>query len=459
MQSFELIVRGGHVVTPRVGLVRTDVGVRAGKVAALGQDLWSEGVQTIDASGLWVFPGLIDPHVHLGNHFPFAQELSTETRSAACGGVTTLITTVRRESFTSPPQPYTTFFNEAIKKLAGVPSIDWASHFTISPSSPLHEVRACYEELGTQSFKIWLSNRDREIDRGMGLDKFWHFLRQVEKMPHRPLVLVHAEDDEIVRGATEIARAEHMEGLPAWNAARPNMAEELSIRAVSRLARLTGVTVYIVHVSSREGALVIAEEQRKGTPIIGETTSHHLTLTADTADVIAKVSPPVRAKADVETLWEELRRGTLTTIGSDHVTKKKAAKEGGIWDCGPAFPGMETLLPVVLTGCRRRGVPVETIAEACSLNVAKTFGLYPRKGHLGIGADADMVLVNPQKQQVIRVENLHSIADFSPYHGMETLGWPVATILRGRVIVRDGQFVAESTGTFIPCYPDGPAST
>lgn len=458
MQGFDLIVSGGQVVTPRVGLVRTDIGVRAGKVAALGQELSSQGAQTIDASGLWVFPGLIDPHVHLGNHFPFAQELSTETRSAAYGGVTTLITTVRRESFTSPPQPYTTFFKDAVKKLEGIPAVDWASHFTISPSSPLHEVQACYEELGTQSYKIWLSNRDREIDRGMGLDKFWHFLRLVEKMPHRPLVQVHAEDDEIVRGATEIARAEKMEGLSAWNAARPNFAEEMSIRAVCHLARLTGVTVYIVHVSSREGAQVIAEEQRNGTPVIGETTTHHLTLTTDAAGVVAKVSPPVRVRADIDGLWEELKRGTLTTIGSDHVTKKKSAKEGGIWDCGPAFPGMETLLPVMLTGCRKRGVPVETIAEVCSLNVAKTFGLYPRKGHLGIGADADMVLVDPRKQQVIRVENLHSIANFSPYDGMGTLGWPVATILRGRVVMRDGQLVAETTGAFIPCYPDGPAA-
>ncbi len=141
MHSFDLVVHGGHVVTPRVGLVRTDIGVRAGKVAALGLDLSAEAGQTIDAAGLWVFPGLIDPHVHLGNHFPFAQELSTETRSAAFGGVTTLITTVRRESFGRPPQPYTTFFKDALKQLAGIPSIDWASHFTISPSSPRRPAR------------------------------------------------------------------------------------------------------------------------------------------------------------------------------------------------------------------------------------------------------------------------------------------------------------------------------
>ncbi|MCC6890925.1 MAG: dihydroorotase family protein [Hyphomicrobiales bacterium] len=455
MTSFDLIVRGGHIVTPRVGLVRADLGVRSGKVAAVGADLAGDGAEIMDAGGLWVFPGVIDPHVHFGNHFPFEQDLRTETRSAAFGGVTTLITTVRRESFTntSPPQGYTTFFKQAIKALAGIPSIDWASHFTISPNSPLDEVQACYEELGTQSYKVWLSPRDREIDRGMGLDGFWNFLQLVAKMPQRPLVMVHCEDDEICRGATALARAKGLEGLAAWNAGRPNFAEEMSIRAVCRLARITGVRVYIVHVSTREGARVIAEELRNGAPVIGETCAHYLTLTTATAGVIAKVSPPIREQPDVDALWEELRRGTLTTLGSDHITKTAAAKQGGIWECGPAFPGMETLLPLVLTGARKRGVPVELVAEASSLNVAKAFGLYPRKGHLGVGADADFVLVDPERRQTIRVQDLHSVAPFSPYEGIETHGWPVTTVLRGQTVVRDGTLVSEGRGTFIPSYP------
>lgn len=453
MPEYDLLVRGGQVVMPRIGLMRADVGVRGGQVAAVGHDLPTSADHVLDAGGLWVFPGLIDAHVHIGNHFPYRDDLASESRSAAFGGVTTFLTTLRRAQFSSPPRPYTEFFEEAIRGLEGAPSVDWAPTFTVSPDSPFDEIQACYEEHGVQSYKVFLAYKDREVDPGMGLDHLLRFLQLVAAMPHRPLVKVHAEDEEIVRAATEQAKAVGLEGLRAWNAARPNLAEELAIRQVCGLAKRTGVMIYIVHVSTREGAAVVAEELRRGAPVIAETCAHYLALTSDVGGVVGKINPPLREQADVDALWQAVEQGTITTIASDHVARPPEFKQGSIWDVSAAFPGMETLLPAVLTGFRTRSLPIERIAELCSLNVARTFGLFPRKGHLAPGADADMVLVDPEQRRVIRAADLHSIGRHTPYEGMQALGWPVATVLRGRVIVKDGELVAERCGQFVPCYP------
>lgn len=462
-REYDLIVKGGSVVLPDTGIIKSDIGVRGEKIAALGADLPSQGARVIDAGGKYVLAGLIDPHVHIGNNMPLKQDLLMESRGAAAGGVTTLISTLR---IVSDPtigggerqkerifETYEQYFPKIQKLLEGpCTHIDYTWHFCPLTFADAQKADQYYEEFGVQSYKFYLAYTRRMYSPGINSGQLYEILRMWTKLRHHPLAMLHCEADEIVEVTTEEVRKAGLTGLAAWNAARPNIAEELAIRTACLLAGRTGARLYIVHVSTGEGAEAVAEAQHKGIDIIGETCPHYLSLTEDSPNLFGKVQPPIRKQVDVETLWSGIQRNVITCIGTDHVTKPNLAVTDDIWkDTGTR--GMETRLPVMITEATNRGIPLTKVAEICSLNNARTFGLLPKKGTIAIGSDADLVIVDLNKKKTVLAKDLWTGSGHSPFEGMELIGWPVLTMLRGQVIFQDDQIVGEPTGKFVPIYP------
>ena len=207
--------------------------------------------------------------------------------------------------------------------------------------------------------------------------------------------------------------------------------------------------VNIVHMSSAESLEIVRRAKRPGrAPIHVETCSHYLSLTSQSPiGFLGKVNPPLRSQSDVDALWEGVRDGTISTIGSDHVPRKRETKGPDIWKASAGFPGLGTLLPVLIhEGVHKRGLPIEQIAAATSANVAKLYSI-PNKGGITVGMDADLVVVDPDKEIVVDPATQESHSDYSPYEGMRFKGAPVRTILRGRVIASDGAVDSEARAT------------
>jgi dihydropyrimidinase len=247
-------------------------------------------------------------------------------------------------------------------------------------------------------------------------------------------------------------RAEGRADLAAWNAARPAFAEAENVRRAGYFAELAGCALYYVHIGARP-SLEEALGQRSRYPRVTiETCTHYLTHTEDSpVQALGKVNPPLRASADRDAMWEALLAGRIDTVGTDHCATMVARKQGDIWAAAPGFPGVATLLPVLLSeGVHRRGLTLTDVARLCSYNVARTFNLYPRKGRIQIGADADIAVVDLERERTVAACDLASASDFSLYDGWTLKGWPILTVVRGQVVARDHQIIGKpGAGRFV----------
>ncbi len=450
---FDTVVKGGSLVIPYQGITRGDVGIREGRIAALAQEIpVGQGEVVLDARGLFVFPGFVDPHTHMGNYLPFIDDFRTETISAAAGGVTTLLALLKLDQF-APGGSYLDVVDDIEVKLAGVPSIDFSFHCHIPGMRQALEASRCYTERGLQSFKFFTAYKGRKVAAGIDDGTIFALLRHIAKEAPGALPMIHPETDEIVQILTHEIRSSGRQGLAAWDDARPPLTEAQALLRILYLVERLGCPLYVVHVSSADALEVLMAYQAKGLPVIGETCAHYLTLTTELPGTAAKVNPPVRSRPHVEALWRGVKTGALTCLGSDHGAKPVSMKGDDIWEAVLAFPGLETSLPVVLTEASRRGVSPVKVAEIAAANPARAFGLAPQKGHLALGADADLVLVDLAADCVIRAADLHSAADFTPFEGMRVTAWPVTTVLRGQLIIDRGRVVTTGTGCFLKRYP------
>lgn len=445
--QFDLVVRGGTVVVPGVGLADADIGVRNGKVACLlSRDEIAKGTEEIDARGKIVFPGVIDPHTHIG----FGNGLrdwETETRSAAIGGVTTGYT------YLMSGDSYSPLVQENLAAAQKSSYIDYAFHLV--PSAPLHldEIGEYRRKFGIRSFKYFTSFRGSEGAhlgvQGTDDGYMYRYLQTVAQMGDA-MACVHPENIEVVWELRRQLQKTGADGLKAWAGSRPQMVEAQAAHAVALYAQTVGCPAYIVHVS---GALVLeelrrAKERATRAPLYIETCPHYLTHTSDD-DIgsLGKVNPPLRTRADNEALWDAIAAGLVDTIGSDHSGRKRDKKTGSIWKASAGFPGTGTILPVLLSeGAHRRRLPLTRVAEVTALNTARIFGIYPRKGTIAIGSDADFAIVDMDKEQTVTPEVLQGHADYSLYEGWRLKGWPVTTIVEGQVVMREGSVVVPPGG-------------
>lgn len=446
--TFDVAILNASMVVPKVGIVNTNIVIEDGRIKEFTPDE-VQASRKIDAEGLYAMPGAIDPHVHYGVFTSIEKAAESESRSAAMGGVTTMMRMFR-------------LYGSYREKLGGHLDasrrshlVDYSYHASILMREHLEEIGHCVEK-GITSFKLYMNLREEIGTIYMDMEPY-----SSEMIPGKVntddlliestiravaacngIVIVHAEDPETCAREIERVKAEGKDGLEAWSESRPGKSEYESIAKISSWIREYGCTLYLPHIGSSDAVDSIIKERKKGTKIYVETCPHYLTHSTDFGSIAAKVVPPIRSRADVQRMWQALRNGTVNCIGTDHVANRTDMKKGGgdIWSALAGFPGLATMLPVLLgEGVNKGRISIEKVAELCSFNAAQIFGIFPRKGTLAIGSDADIVLVDLKKEQKVSPELLQSYSDYTIYDGMTLKGWPVLTMVRGEVVMEDGQ--------------------
>ena len=454
--AFDTIITNGNVVTA-ADTYKGDVAISDGKIAAVGHQLPRENAgKLIDARGKYVVPGGIDVHTHLDMPFggtTSADDFETGTRAAAFGGTTTLIDFAIQYK----GQSLRTAFDTWMQKASGKAVCDYAFHCIITdlPDAQLDEVNALVRE-GVTSFKLFMAYPgifmldDASIFRA---------LRATAK--NGGLVCVHAENGGAIDVIVQQALAEGKKAPKYHALTRPTTAEaEATARAIA-LAEMAGAPIYIVHMSCYEALEKVREARDRGLPVYGETCPQYLYLSIENFDVPgfegAKYvfTPPLREKWHQEKLWNGLKRDHLQVVSTDHCPFcYKEQKELGRDDFTKipnGGPGIEHRLSLIYSGGVAQGrFSVNRFVELVSTTPAKLFGLYPRKGTIATGSDADLVIFDPNRQHTISAATHHMRVDYSMFEGIRVTGIPDVVLSRGRVIVQGDEFLGRpGAGEFL----------
>ncbi|MEA2660485.1 MAG: dihydropyrimidinase [Chloroflexota bacterium] len=448
MAQADTVIENGLVVTPGRRPERADIVIAGGRIVDVPASARGVArVNTIDAAGKHVLPGPIDGHTHFGygdgrqdQKLP-SEDFLTETRAAALGGITSVFTFYRR------PEPYVGLVERHIAAAEERAYIDFGFHLGLQIDAHLDELPQYFERYGITSFKMYMAYRGAEgaqigitnADDGYMYEAFG----RLAKLP-QAVCAVHCENMDIIGRRKAGLAGQGREDLAAWSESRPAVAEAEAVRRATYLAAAAGARIYIPHLSCREALRQAAGARAEfgSDGILIETCPHYLTHTFDSPEgPLAKVNTPLRSADDQEALWGGIADGTIDTIGSDHLAIDRARKRS-IWDGIPGLPGVATLLPVMLSeGVNRRSIPIERIAAVVAENPARIWGLFPRKGSLQPGTDADLVVVDLELEREVHAADLRSAADYSLYEGRTLRGWPVLTMVRGEVVARDGSLV------------------
>ncbi|QNN54583.1 dihydroorotase [Nocardioides mesophilus] len=448
MSELDLAIRGGTVVTS-TGSRRLDVGVHDGVVVAVGQDL-PKAARTVDAGGLLVLPGGIDTHVHLMDPGSTDREdFPTGTAAAAASGVTTIVehshgTPVRTVDDLAGKREYLQDRSEVDFALA---AHAWPGH-----AADVSELWRA----GVTFFKVFTCTTHGVP--GHDAAALRTHLRATAMAGAASLI--HCEDESITRSAEELLRAESRRDnglLLDW---RDRDAEVVAASVAALLVRRTGARATIAHVSHPEVAELVRRERAAGGTLAAEGCPQYFLLREDEVHehgALRKFTPPARARTDEDEaqMWRLLRSGALSHISSDHAPSTLEQKRAGdMWNVHFGLPGLDSTMALLLDAVARGHLSYEDVVRVYAEVPARTYGLWPRKGRVGAGADADLVLVDPTARRVLRDEDVLSKAGWTPFAGREVTGRAVQTYLRGRLVAEDGVPTRERHGRFLP----GPGS-
>ena len=458
----DLIIRGGLVVAPE-GAQEMDVGIIGETIAAvaLPGTLDIETVRTIDATGKIVFPGGIEPHTHIGIPVPrnwagraevVTQPPEAASRAAAFGGVTTFID-FAGGLFTAPGEsrsvdPIMSQIEDRRQAFAGHSYTDFAFHYILAGEVPPNTIGEIGEAIqsGVASFKIFTTFNDLRCPYG----HLWEIFEHVSH--HGGIMAVHAEDDDIVTYMENKLKREGRDQGYNLHLAHNNISEDIAFRKILRLAKHTEVGIYFVHTTAKEGVAAIAEARDQQQPVYGETLHNYLEFTCEDYQkpigTAIHTYPALKFADDRDALQEGLSDGSLCTTATDEYTTYRDVKMSGNTIetvCG-GHNGIETRLPVTYTKLVSTGrISLERFAAITSSNAAKILGMYPKKGAIAVGSDADIVVYDPNLNKKLTLDDLHADSDYSIWEGFECRGYPVMTILRGKVIVEDGKLLGETS--------------
>lgn len=458
----DLLIRGGQACLPGRGMQPVDIGVEEGRIVFIGNHGAPEARREIDARGLVVLPGAIEPHMHYGVYMPYDDDCRTESRCAATGGVTTVLSYFRHGG------DYPETVADLIRRGESQVVVDFGLHIGILSTDHIRQMEVLYRRFGISSFKFYTNYVYQVPDlfkvpeeKALRLDDgdLGYVLRHMGRELPSATLCVHCESMEISRSPLfhrEWDVLPDKDTLSWYEKRSPDYAETVSALAAALLARKFRAKAYLVHTSAGLTADMLApflrdEQTRRFVTV--ETCPHYLTSTVESeAGLLAKVNPPVRYEQDSERLWEGIREGVVNAIGTDHCNSS-FEKKGGRSEQSrvkPGFGGVGLLLPLLISeGYYRRGLSLERIAEVTSSIPASVFGL-THKGRIAEGYDADFALVDLEDEFTVKASELNSASDYSIYEGMRLKGRPVMTVSRGRLVMDHGEICAEpGTGRYV----------
>lgn len=446
-KPFDLLLTGGIVVNGQ-GLRRLDVGVMDGKIHTLAEELSSMPARSrFDVSGRWLFPGVIDVHVHP----VYSDNMEQCSRVAAYGGTTTLI----HFAYARPGEGLVEALEKYLAEGQTTSRLDFGLHCGLFEAEKQVPQIPEAMKLGVNSFKFFMTYiKQRWYTDDYQLMKAMDILAS-----QGGLAMVHAENG----GGIDYLEDKYLIGPLAselhFNASRPAALEEEAIFRAICLAEVTGCPLYIPHVTSRRGLRPIRAARQAGQVVYAESCPHYLSLTEDILKqrgALAKVGPPIRSQDDQDALWQGLQDGTLQIVASDHAAKVKNPNVDFISQ-GFGSPQIETLLPITHdVGVNQGLISLVRLVQLLCENPARIFGLYPRKGVLAAGSDADIVVFNPAQSFTIRAGNQHSNVGYTLYEGRTVLGWPDMSFQRGNPVLVDGKVLSRpGDGVFLPTQPPG----
>jgi D-hydantoinase len=454
--SFDTLIRNAKIVSSD-GVQEGNVAVENGKIAGIiSGSFLPEAADTIDAGGKYVIPGVVDPHVHYGVYHSCEEEVN-DLQCAAYGGTTTACSYVGLGA-TAEKGTYEGAFEKWRDIWEKNAVIDTIFHGGMCSQKNIEEVVINAERYGITSFKFLMTCKGEEA-RIVGGDTcddgfLYAGFKSIARLGKRGLAMCHAENIDIIGQILPSVKESGAQGLKAWAEARPGWTETLDVLRAISIAEVTRCPLYLVHVHYPDSIRAIAQAQSRGVNVVAETCPQYMVLNSSSAisGPLGKINPPLRDEECNQALWEAVNEGTISYVGSDHCsTSKDMAPD--LWAAPPGSPGVETLLPVMLSeGVNKGKISLEKLVEVLCTNNAKVFNIYPRKGTIQVGSDADLVIVDLDKTAKFSASAQHyEVSDYTPYEGMEIKGWPVLTMLRGKVVVKDGEMVAEpGLGRYIP---------
>lgn len=447
-----ILLRGGTVVSG-VNSRKLDVLINGSKIVKVGKFINSKDAKVVDVSGKLIFPGFIDSHTHFDlevSDTVTADDFSSGTKAAICGGTTTVIDFATQNRGETLSQALNNWHIKAFSKS----SCDYAFHMAISDfnENVKEELKAMFEQ-GVSSFKAYMTYDAMKLND----EELFSLLSSLKDLGG--IVGVHCENDGIIKSLAKEKRVNGTLSVSTHPKVRPSVCEAEAIYRLLSIAKTVDVPVVIVHLSSKEGLEVVREFRNKGSKVYVETCPQYLLLDDSRYELKglegAKYvcSPPLRKKDDSKALWRAIKSGEVNTVATDHCSFTLEQKEVGLDDFSKmpnGLPSVETR-PVLMYSygvCKKR-ISLEQMCKVLSENPSKLYGMYPKKGAIRAGSDADIVVFDPKAESFISKNTHHSKADYTPYEGVRTKGRVLSVYLRGEEIVRNGEIVAENKGKFV----------
>lgn len=447
-----ILLRGGTVVSG-VNAKKIDVLINGSKIVKVGKFLSTKGAKVIDVSGKLIFPGFIDSHTHFDlevSDTVTADDFSSGTKAALCGGTTTVIDFATQNRGESLSQVLNNWHMKAFAKS----SCDYAFHMAISDfnENAKEELEAMFEQ-GVSSFKAYMTYDAMKLND----EQLFSLLSSLKNLGG--IVGVHCENDGIIKSLTKEKKENGTLGVSTHPKVRPSICEAEAIFRLLSISKVVDIPVVIVHLSSKEGLDVVRKFREDGCKVYVETCPQYLLLDDSRYELKGMegakyvCSPPLRKKDDTKALWKALKTGEINTVATDHCSFTLEQKGVGLDDfckMPNGLPSVESRPVLMYTyGVCKKRITLEQMCKLLCENPAKLYGMYPKKGAIRVGSDADIVVFDPKADSFISKNSHHSKADYTPYEGVRTKGRVLSVYLRGKEVVKNGEVILPDKGKYV----------